>query len=398
MKKAEYAQIEELREEPQEIIITSAHYKSHEWYPEIKKFLRMIADGDQDTKCLFLDYLISLRHGIKTKKQMIREKENLDPIAFLMEYGNIPYGSSSNAFYRLGLFNRTTKRGWRPIRDEVYATTRKNNYDIPKLSDELRIVSVDIAMRAGTTNDNTIISCGRLLPSKKGWMTDINYMESHNGKNTSLQALRIKQIYEEFQGDVLVLDIANAGISVFDSLSAVTRDEVRGVEYKPYTVMNNPYVDTRVYEELISRTLGQDANPCIFPIFANAPLNSAIAVKFRERLKKKLVTFLVDDNTEEEFLIKSGNKDILDQDDTGVRAYLLQAHLQTSLLINEAIALEMVLQNGLIKLVEPPGARKDRYTSVSYLNYYVSLLDTDLLKDRDTGDDESEFLGVSYVV
>lgn len=159
--------------------------------------------------------------------------------------------------------------------------------------------------------------------------------------------------------------------------------------------MPSEYIEDRVYKELYDRTLGKDAIPCVFPIFASSSLNSLIAVKFKERLKKKLVTFLVDDNTEEEFLIKSGNKDILEQDESETRAYLLQAHLQTSLLINECIALEMVLQNGLIKLVEPSGARKDRYTSCSYLNYYVSLMDIDLLKDKNSGDDEEEFLGVS---
>jgi hypothetical protein len=401
MKNPKYSSIEELREEPQEIIITSAHYKTYEWYPETKKFIKMMADGDPNTKGMFLDYLISIHHGIKTKKQMQREKENMDPITFLMEYGNIPYGSSSLSFYKLGLFERNIKRSWRPIRDEVFITspTHKNNYDIPKLSDEMRIVSVDVAMRAGSTNDNTIISCARLLPSKKGWQTEIVYMESHNGKNTNLQALRIKQIYEEFMGDVLVLDLQNAGISVFDALTSVTKDEIRGTEYPAYTVMNSEHVDTKVYDELITRTLGQDAVQCIFPISANAPLNSLIAVKFRERLKKKLISFLIDDNSEEEFLIKSGNKDILDQDDTGIRAYLLQAHLQISLMINECIALEMAPANGLVKLVEPAGARKDRYTSVSYLNYYVSLMDTDLLKDRYSDwDDEMAFLGVSVVV
>lgn len=399
MKNPKYASIEELREEPQEVIITSAHYKTYEWYPEIKKFIKLMAEGDPDTKCLFLDYHISLHHGIKTKKQMQKEKETLDPITFLMEYGNIPYGSSTLSFYKLGLFDRAIKRSWRPIRDEVYLVKGKNNYDIPKLSDEMRIVSVDIAMRAGSTNDNTIITCARLMPSRKGWQTEVVFMESHNGKNTNLQALRIKQIYEEFQSDVLVLDLQNAGISVFDALTSVTKDEIRGVEYQAYTVMNSENVDNKVYDELIGRTLGQDAIQCIFPISANAPLNSLIAVKFRERLKKRLISFLVDDNTEEEFLIKSGNKDILDQDDTGIRAYLLQAHLQTSLMINESIALEMAPAQGLVKLVEPAGARKDRYTSVSYLNYYVSLMDTDLLKDRYSAwDDEMEFLGVSLVV
>ena len=393
----QYSEIEELREEPIEIIITSAHYKSYEWYAETKKFMKKMAADNLDFRCIFLDYPISLRHGIKTKKQMIDEKDTLDPITFLMEYGNIPYGSSSLSFYKLGLFNRDVKKSWRPITDEDYITTKKNPYDIIKRADEMRIVSVDVAMRAGSTNDNTIISCGRLTPSRKGWLTEICYMESHNGKNTALQALRIKQIYKEFQGDILVLDLANAGISVFDALSSVTKDEVRGLEYEAYTVLNSNDVDDKVYEELINRTLGQDALGCIFPISATSQLNSLIAVKFRERLKKKLVSFLIDDNAEEEFLIKSGNKDILDQEDTGIRAYLLQAHLQTSLFINESIALEMMLQNGLIKLIEPPGARKDRYTSVSYLNYYVSLMDTQLLKEKYSGNDDEEFLSLSRV-
>lgn len=397
MKNPEYSQIEELREEPIEIIISSVYYKSHEWYPEAKKFLRMIADGDKDTKAIFFDYLISLHHGIKTKKQMIKEKEVLDPISFMMEYGNIPYGSSSNAFYKLGFFNRSVKRSWRPITDDVYITSKKNPYNIPKNTEEVRIVAVDIAMRAGATNDNTIIVCARLLPHKKGWQTEITYLESHNGKNTYLQSLRIKQIYEEFEGDVLVLDVANAGISVYDALSSVTKDEVRGVEYPAYGVMLHEDIDDKLYKDLRDRTLGQEPKECVFPIYANAPLNSAIAVKFRDRLKKKLITFLVDDNTEEEFLIKSGNKDILDQYDTGIRAYLLQAHLQTSLLINEAIALELNMMNGLVKLIEPAGSRKDRYTACSYLNYYVSLMDVELLKDRSAGTDEEEFLGVSQI-
>ena len=390
LKKSQYSKIGELREEPQEIIITSAYYKSHEWWAEAKKIMMDIAKGDPDTKAIFLDYLISLHHGIKTKKQMHKEKAKLDPITFLMEYGNIPYGSSSKSFYKLNLFNRTIKRSWRPIRDEVFVTTQKNIYDIPKLSDEIRIVSVDVAMRGGSTNDNTIIVCARLTPTRRGWMTEIVYVESHSGVNTYLQILRVKQIYEEFKGDTLVLDVANAGISVYDGLTSVTKDEIRGVEYPAYTVIPSQYLDDKIYQELSARTLGKDAVACIFPISANAGLNSAIAVEFRSRLKKRLVSFLIEDVAEEEFLIKSGNKDILDQDNTGVRAYLLQAHVQTSFLINESIALEMSIMSGLLKLVEPPGARKDRYTAVSYLNYYVSFLDGELLRESNYSQEEAE--------
>jgi len=397
----EYSGIEELREEPLEVIITSAHYKSYEWYGEIKRFLKEMADGDPDIKAIFLDYKIVTHHGIKTKKQMAKEKRDFDPITFLMEYGNIPYGSSSLSYYRLGLFNRAIKRSWRPITDEAFVTTKsphfpygKNPYDIEKLPNESRIVSIDVGMRSG--RDNTIVTCARLLPNvTKGWETDVVYMESYNGKRTEEQTLKIKRIFEEFKGDIIVLDLLNAGISIFDGLSAVTQDEDRGEEYPAYTVMNSPQVDDVLYDELMERTKAQEYIPCIFPIRATADLNARIAIKFKERMRNKLIRYLVDDNTEEDFLIKSGNKDILDQDDTGIRAHLLQAHLQTTLFINESISLEMAMVGGKLKLVKPEGARQDRYTCVSYLNYYVSLMDIDLLKDRSNIGDEEAFLSVA---
>ena len=397
----EYSSIEELREEPLEVIITSAHYKSYEWYGEIKKFLKEMANGDPDIKAIFLDYKIVTRHGIKTKKQMAKEKRDFDPITFLMEYGNIPYGSSSLSYYRLGLFKRTIKRSWRPITDETFVTTKsphfpygKNPYDIEKHPDESRIVSIDIAMRSG--KDNTIVTCARLLKNvTKGWETNVVYMESYNGKRTDDQTLKIKRIFEEFQADIMVLDLMNAGISIFDGLSAVTQDEERGVEYPAYTVMNSEQVDNALYDELMERTKAKDFIPCIYPIRATADLNARIAVKFKERMRNNLVKYLVDDNTEEDFLIQSGNKDILDQKDSGIRAHLLQAHLQTTLFINECISLEMAMTGGKFKLIKPEGSRKDRYTSVSYLNYYVSLMDIELLKERSNVGDEEAFLSVA---
>lgn len=397
MNDPKYSGIAELREEPLEIVISSAYYKSYEWYAEAKKRLRAIAKGNKDIRAIFLDYLVVMKHGIKTKKQILDEKADFnDPIAFLMEYGNIPYGSSSASFYRLGLFNRTIKRSWRPMTDEMFITTKKNPYDIEKLLDEQRIISVDVAMRAG--RDNTIVTCARLIPNvKKGWETDVVYMESYNGKRTDDQTLRIKRIFEEFKGDIIVLDLLNAGISVFDGLSSVTKDEERGIEYPAYTVLNSESVDDSLYDELSERTKGRDAIPCIFPIRATGDLNTRIAVKFKERMRNKLIRYLVDDNVEEEFLIKSGNKDILDQEDTGIRAHLLQAHLQTTLFINESISLDMSMINGKLKLEQPEGAKKDRYTSVSYLNYYVSLMDIDLLKETSGEMDEEAFLNVARV-
>jgi hypothetical protein len=45
--------------------------------------------------------------------------------------------------------------------------------------------------------------------------------------------------------------------------------------------------------------------------------------------------------------------------------------------------------SGNIKLIESPGSRKDRYTSISYGNYYASFLDQELVREEDNEDDFS---------
>ena len=69
--------------------------------------------------------------------------------------------------------------------------------------------------------------------------------------------------------------------------------------------------------------------------------------------------------------------------DVDTQLFYERPFLETVALINEMIGLEYTVQNqtNLIKIEERPGARKDRYTSVSYGNYFVSLLEADLFSD-----------------
>ncbi len=104
-----------------------------------------------------------------------------------------------------------------------------------------------------------------------------------------------------------------------------------------------------------------------------------------------MIKFLCDDTTAEEYLINTGNKDIFDEGGE-LRSYLLIPHVDTSLMINECISLEMTsTQNGSFKLQEPSGMRKDRYSSLMYLNWYVGLMDSELLK-QSGNEDEFEVL------
>ena len=59
---------------------------------------------------------------------------------------------------------------------------------------------------------------------------------------------------------------------------------------------------------------------------------------------------------------------------------------QTTQLINEALSLTVYVVGGNFRLVEPKRLTKDRIVSLIYLNYYASLLDTELLKGLNDDD------------
>lgn len=377
-----------LAEEPKEVFISSAYHKGLWWYEETKKNIRdMLAGGNAGF--IALDYSVALKHNIKTARQIRNEISKMDEITALEEYYNIPFGENASSYFRLRMFERgrNLKQAFYPQRDETY-NVRKNPYNIPATKGEIRLVSCDIAQRAGKANDLSVTSCIRLLPTSRGYARELVYMESFSGESSITQSLRIKRVFHDFEADVLVLDIAQSGSTMYDQFGIITKDEERGIEYPAMTTMWHDSMDDKTYEELKNRTLGLNAIPNIFPISTSAKLNTEIAVQMKDKLQKKMWGFLVDEIKAEDYLIRTSKGEFLKHDDLDVRAFFLNPYIQTSLFINESINLSMVLSAANIKLEESSGALKDRYTSVSYGNYYASLLDAELLKQ--TGN-ESEW-------
>jgi hypothetical protein len=396
--KPEYRDNPDYREDGIISYITSAWYTAEYWYTYVRACIKRMVAGDESANFLAFDYLISIFHNIKTEEMIKNEMGDNDAISVQMEYLNIPAGTSSKAYFKPQMFSRLIKRAFYTQREETY-NQKKNPYEIKKVDGELRFISVDIATRAGKANDNTIVSCARLIPMMgRGYERHLIGMESFKGVNTLLQAKRIKEVFTDFDANFIVLDLQQAGVSVFDALSQVTRSDERGLDFPPFTVAEYDFVDEKLKDELRGRTLGLNAMPVVFPILASQSLNSQMAASFRSSLQRKLWQFLIPEGTAEEWLTKNNKEFISDSNDSSVFAHFMNPYVQTGFLVSECINLDMTLVNGMIKLTERPGCYKDRFSSVMYMNWIISQFDKDLLKQNEDTDDWSVIQSFTYIM
>lgn len=376
---SEYKDDIDYREQPILSYITSAYYADGDWYQDVKATLKRVAKRDPTAHFIALDFLISVKHGIKSKDMLRNEMLNNDRISVRHEYYNLPSNTSSTSFFDLSYFKRDMNLAFYPQRSGTY-NSRKNPYGITKKKDELRVVSVDVATRSGRANDLTVMSCIRLIPGAAGYARQLVYMESHSGMGMTSHAKRIKQIFFDFEADYLVLDIMNVGLAVFEELGKNTFDEERNENYPPFTLCEMSALDSTQTGDLLNRVAHIGALPVVFPVSATLSLNSRIATEFRASLQQKKWQFLAHPMDAENYLIETQQEFLINPNDNSIYEFFMKPYVQTSAFIDECLNLEMSLQNGMVKLDRRSG-RKDRYSSVSYGNYLAGILERDLVRE-----------------
>ena len=245
-------------------------------------------------------------------------------------------------------------------------------------------------------NDNSAFSCLRLLPDadargNKYYKIQVPYLEAMKGQEMRRQAIRIRQLYEDFQADYIVLDVRNVGVSIFDLLARVLYDDLRGVEYPALTCMNDDVFANRIYNP--------SAPPVIYVVSASAKLNSDIAVNLRAMLVNHEIELLVpkDDGVDELRRYIPEYQKITDPE---AQLFYEAPYLDTMLAAAEIVNLryEKAENTGLIKIREQTGWCKDRYTSISYGAYVASLLARDMLNDDEEYTMETMPICVSNLV
>jgi hypothetical protein len=166
----------------------------------------------------------------------------------------------------------------------------------------------------------------------------------------------------------------NGGINVYDLLAKVIYDEERDKEYRPWVCFND--------EKTAERIKASSALPVVFSVIASQKLNSDIAQEFRLSLAENKINFLIGFNEAvEEILPKIS--DYVESTNVNDQLFYEAPFLDTQELISESVSLtyEKKPQTDIIVISEQGSNRKDRYTSVSYGNYFASLLEQDLLSD-----------------
>lgn len=382
-----YGDIPILQENPVDIYISSSWIDDGNWMWGIvdQAFNGMLKNDG--SVLLTFDESITLKHHLKTMKQMKREKKKQDPVTWKTEFLNLKVKDSLSSYftYKMLMDRQVSKHVFYPKNILDFKSNRRNKYAIPKQDNEIRVISNDIAFVAGEKNDNSVYSCIRAIPEnityetnngsveiRQGYRRQYPYIESNQLGDTTKQAIRIRQLYEDFESDFIVIDTRNGGLQVLYALEKVLYDEERGIEYSPLCCMNN--------EDYAKVCIDPGAKKCIYAINATQTLNSDIAISFRKNLVENKIDFLVNFNTAKEEILQN-NKEYIEEIDVEKQVEFERPFLETQAMISECAELqyEKMPQTGVIKIQEKGKNRKDRYTSCSYGSYFIDQLELDML-------------------
>nr|DAZ82057.1 MAG TPA: large terminase [Caudoviricetes sp.] len=352
-----------LLERNKEFYMSSAWYKNHWSFEKAKAYTVNMLD---DTKKYFicgLPYQVSVKEGLLSREQIEDEmsETDFDEVKWSMEMDCLFFGDTEGAFFS---FDDIGCR--RTLQTAVYPPSFINNktYKIPELAtNERRIMSVDVALMASNKhrNDASAIIINSAIPTNNNnYVSNVIYLENHEGLNTDELALVIRRLFRLYKCTDLVVDTNGSGLGVFDALIRDMVDPETGELYGALSCCND--------KDMAARCKVANAPEVIWSIKASASFNNEICILLRSGFKQGKINLLVSEFEAEEIL-KDKIKGYAKMQPFEQLQYKMP-YIQTTLLIYELTKLEHEIKGTNIKIIEKTGMRKDRYSSLAY-NYWV---------------------------
>jgi len=383
-----------LTERNQEIYLSSAGMKWHWSYAKFKSFFNSMMNGKKYFLC-DLPYQLTIKDGLRMREEVLDEmsEDDFDPVAWSVEMEGNWLGENEKSYFKFDDLepNRTINFPIypKPMYDKIKTASFK--YPIKK-NGEIRIIASDISVMPGKNNDSSVFTIMRLVPlsNKNGsyYSREIVYMETMSGGHSTIQAIKIRQLFDDFDCDYIILDCVGVGMGIYDNLVQDLYDKERHCKYDAFTAMND--------DEMAKRCQVTDAPKKIYAMKAYAQINSDCAISFRDDLRRGKIKLLINENEGREILtgIKGYNSLSIE-----LQTKLLVPYYQTTTLITEMVNLEAEIntQTSQVKLKEQSGQRKDHWSSASYGNYLANILEKDLRKqNEETSWDNAPSFVTSY--
>lgn len=359
LNKPEYSHLKEMNKE---MYMSSAWYTASEMFEKVKAYTANMLDPSLKYFICDLPYMLSIQEGLLMMEQLLNEvsEATFSPISFMMEREGLFYGSSEDSLFDFDVLNkrRILVNGLNCL--DYY---RINNLHVPeKQSGELRILSVDVALLASKKHDNdasALIIHSAIPTDSHNYMDNIAYIDTREGLTTEELGLEVMRFYYQYDCDNIVLDTNGVGMGVLDYIMADRYDPVYGQAYGALNVCNAP--------DLEDRCKVKGSPKVIYSIKANAKSNNDMAIALRSGFQNGYINLLINENDAEDKVQKIRG---YSKQSELVQTKLRLPYVQTTLLVNELINLTHDVSNGLIKVKEKYGMRKDRYSSLEY-GYYV---------------------------
>lgn len=338
-----------------------------------------------------VDALSGVASGIQSPTQYLSRKASTDDMTFEQEYLNVFLSNGENSIFKLEDFeqNRVLKQAFYPRDAYEYLEHKPNPYNY--LDNEIRFISCDIALATGNENDNSVYTF--MAVDKDTGRRKIENIICLNGLNTVRQVELIKRIFYEYKATYLLLDTRGVGGGLYDLLTVPTEDTEYGITYPAWTVVQDfelQITSNTVMNDKIQRTLSSETEEVIIPFVATPEINHEMHLSFRKALKDQNIDLLVDDMERKVELEDNDKTFAMLSPET--KATLMLPYMQTRIMMNEAIALEVKnLDGGKIKLVEGRSAVKDRYISSAMGNLLADKIYTKSNKEVQQVDDLSQW-------
>lgn len=366
-------------EKKKDIHISSGWFQSHHLYAMCMDSYEAMLDGKNQV-AMSLHWAFPVIYGFMDyEEDILKEQEASDYSVMWWNIENCGmfWSESEKSIYGYQELTRLRKieKPLSPIPNELYLDDKamkdwKKKNKVPKQDGEIRLLGIDVAVMGGS-NDNTVFSVMRLIPSNGRYKRYLSYLEHANNAHFEEQSIRAKQLYEDFDIDFYCVDCMGNGMGLFDSGSKVQYDSKRDKEYRAWTCFNREDMKDRTFEVNVD-----EADAVVYGIKQDAKFNHFMITWLKSAVENGKLELLIDSNKA---------RDNLEDKNTDEYEIIkqLQPNLETDILVKEMSALEVSTQkNSPYLRVDNPTMRKDRFSSVGFCNYYANILEQNLSKKQ----------------